>query len=174
MLNLYVVRHGQTEANVEGLFNGLNDFDLTREGIAQANSLARQLKGKIKFFKIYCSPLKRAEHTAKILNFQKTKVLFSKLLIERDFGLFTLKPTSMVLDMSSLYQKGQNPISEIESYDSVCKRVEKFLGFLKRQNLDGNILVVTHGDIQFAFDDAFGKPYNHYPDNCEVFRFVLK
>ena len=43
-MKLYVVRHGQTEANVNHLFNGRNERDLTEFGIEQANSLANRMK----------------------------------------------------------------------------------------------------------------------------------
>lgn len=173
MLNIFVVRHGQTDANIKNLFNGLNDFDLTKEGISQAKNLQKELLGRETFDKIFCSPLKRAVHTANILNVQNLPILKSELIKERDFGSYTLKPTTLVNDMSVLYKKGENPILAIESYDSVCNRVGKFIDFLKSQNKSGNFLVVTHGDIQHAFNDYFNKPYNHYPENCEVFKFSL-
>ena len=44
MMKLYIVRHGQTEANVNRLFNGRNQKDLTDFGIEQAERLASQLK----------------------------------------------------------------------------------------------------------------------------------
>lgn len=173
MLNIFVVRHGQTDANIKNLFNGLNDFDLTGKGVAQAKKLQKDFLAWGKFNKIFCSPLKRAVHTASILNVHNLPILKSELITERDFGPYTLKPTALVDDMSTLYKKGENPILDIESYDSVCNRVSKFIDFLKSENISGNILVVTHGDIQYAFNDFFNKPYDHYPENCEVFRFSL-
>ncbi len=62
-MKLYIVRHGQTEANVNRLFNGRNQKDLTDFGIEQAERLASQLKN-LKIDLIFCSPLKRTIHTA--------------------------------------------------------------------------------------------------------------
>ena len=84
-MNLYVVRHGQTEANVNHLFNGRNERDLTEFGIEQANSLANRMK-TISIDLIFSSPLKRAIHTASILNINNIEIVFDDRIIERDYG----------------------------------------------------------------------------------------
>ena len=61
---LAVVRHGQTEFNVRGLYQGHTDSPLTDEGVAQARLLAPRLHSLGCSPTIYCSDLGRARHTA--------------------------------------------------------------------------------------------------------------
>ena len=42
-MKLYVVRHGQTEANVKHLFNGRNEKDLTEYGIMLKDLIAKNI-----------------------------------------------------------------------------------------------------------------------------------
>lgn len=62
---LLLVRHGETEWNTLGKFQGCTDIDLSEEGIKQAELLKNRLKGEFDF--IYTSPLSRALETANIL-----------------------------------------------------------------------------------------------------------
>ena len=66
---IYLVRHGQSEANLKDLFLGQKNLDLTPLGHAQAEKTAEYLKN-LHIDKIYSSDLTRAyqtaEHTAKV------------------------------------------------------------------------------------------------------------
>lgn len=62
---LLLVRHGETEWNKLGKFQGCTDIELSKDGINQAENL--KLKLNEEFDVIYSSPLKRAYETAKIL-----------------------------------------------------------------------------------------------------------
>ncbi len=61
-----LIRHGETEWNTKGKFQGCHDIDLTEDGIGQAKLVSKRLDGK--FDCVYTSPLKRAFHTAKIIS----------------------------------------------------------------------------------------------------------
>lgn len=63
---IYLVRHGQTEWNLEGRYQGSGDSPLTELGIKQANALSKHLEN-IHFDAIFCSPAGRAQNTARIL-----------------------------------------------------------------------------------------------------------
>ena len=53
-MKIYIIRHGETNINVENRINSLNDEDLNEEGIKQAENLRRNLKN-IKYDLIICS-----------------------------------------------------------------------------------------------------------------------
>ena len=63
---LYLVRHGATVLSAEDRFAGSTDVDLSAEGRAQAERLARRLADD-RIRAVYCSPLRRTVDTASIL-----------------------------------------------------------------------------------------------------------
>ncbi len=62
----WLVRHGQTDWNVEGRYQGQADLPLNEIGIQQARELAEKIC-EVDFDKIFASDLERARETAKIL-----------------------------------------------------------------------------------------------------------
>ncbi|TDV72547.1 histidine phosphatase family protein [Pseudomonas sp. LP_7_YM] len=66
-MRLYVVRHGQTQANAEHRYLGSLDPELTETGREQAVALSLELPDSID--SIVVSPLLRARQTAEILNY---------------------------------------------------------------------------------------------------------
>ena len=63
---LILIRHGETEWNVEGRYQGQADPPLNQRGLAQAHQLAQKLRG-VGLDVLYSSPLRRALQTAQIL-----------------------------------------------------------------------------------------------------------
>jgi len=62
---LTIVRHGETPANLEGVWHGSIDTELTPRGVAQAQRVALQLAGASPLpTALYSSPLRRARETA--------------------------------------------------------------------------------------------------------------
>ena len=64
-----LIRHGETEWNVERRYQGQLDSPLTARGIAQAEAIGRRLAelGELASAPIVASPLGRARHTAEII-----------------------------------------------------------------------------------------------------------
>ncbi len=63
---IYFVRHGQTEWNIERRYQGWADSPLTEQGVNQAKALSKHIEN-VHFDAIYCSPRGRAQETAKIV-----------------------------------------------------------------------------------------------------------
>jgi broad specificity phosphatase PhoE len=66
MTRLVLVRHGETDWNAEGRYQGQSNVPLNANGLAQAEALARRLSGE-RFDAIYTSDLARATQTAEAL-----------------------------------------------------------------------------------------------------------
>ena len=91
MLNVYLLRHGETAYNADGnRYCGRTDICLTSKGLKQAEAAFNQLKG-ISPDAVYSSPLERARHTASIAAGGKP-VETDHRLIEVDFGSWEGKP----------------------------------------------------------------------------------
>lgn len=61
---LTLIRHGQSQWNLENRFTGWVDVDLTEVGLSEAERAAKMLKGlNIPYHHCHCSVLKRAIHT---------------------------------------------------------------------------------------------------------------
>jgi probable phosphoglycerate mutase len=63
---LWLVRHGQTDWNLEGRYQGQADTPLNSTGIEEAERAARQLADR-PFQMVYSSDLQRAKHTAEMI-----------------------------------------------------------------------------------------------------------
>ena len=93
---LVLLRHGQSQWNLENKFTGFHDVDLTKQGEAEAKAAGAMLKDAgIKFDKVFSSTQTRANRTAEIaLNEAGQAELFDEMgrhphLRERDYGDLT-------------------------------------------------------------------------------------
>ena len=83
---LYIMRHGQTDWNLQHKLQGKTDIPLNEAGRTMAEN-ARQKYRDIHFDVCYCSPLKRARETAEILlRGRDVPVITDDRLAEMDFG----------------------------------------------------------------------------------------
>ncbi len=68
MADLYLVRHGQTELNVQSILQGWHDSPLTARGREQALAARTAFAARgVAFDHVYSSPLGRARHTAELI-----------------------------------------------------------------------------------------------------------
>lgn len=147
-MNIYVLRHGQTNYNVEGRFQGQVDIKMNEKEERQTNEIAQELK-KIDFDIIFCSPLTRTIDTAKKIDSRKIKI--DKRIIERSFGL--LEGKKGISDY-------ENRLDEfkIESIQKLIFRVNNFLDEVMEQYKNQkNILIVTHEGIAQIINLYFNK-----------------
>ncbi|HHT97213.1 MAG TPA: histidine phosphatase family protein [Clostridiales bacterium] len=140
-MKIYMIRHGETDWNVEGRLQGREDIPLNQRGILQAENCGQAfLEDKIKA--IITSPLSRAKDTADIIaklnNIEE--VITDERLIERDFG----KLSGMTYDKKKQYDTFGTEQS-IEPWDELCNR---FINAMKEYALkynDADIIMVSHG-----------------------------
>jgi len=90
-MKLILLRHGESQWNLENRFTGWKDVPLTSNGIQEANFSGEQLvKNNIKIDTIYSSLLERAKHTAdivaSIIGFNKQSIKYNWRLNERHYG----------------------------------------------------------------------------------------
>lgn len=174
-MNVYLVRHGEVEHNRLGFYSN-QDEDLNEKGIAQANAL-KGIVSTIPYSICYCSTLKRAKHTAEIINHSNRIIVPVTHLAERDPGALSGKPLECTNreEYWNFYSKvdyGAEPMSEFFA------RVFYFLDYLKTKS-DRDILIVGHSGVSKAFYAYFnGIPEDgHFLNlglkNCELKRYIL-
>ena len=165
MNKLILLRHGQSQWNLENKFTGWKDVSLTDKGIQEAKNAGYLIKKhEIKIDHIFSSVLKRANQTAKIAmkeaeienlwNNNKLIMICDESLNERDYGdLVGLNKQETVekfgKDQVHIWRRSfLTPPPNGESLKQVVDRVspyyqKKILPLIR----DGkNILIVAHGN----------------------------
>ena len=136
---LFIVRHGETEANEKGIEAGLLDYPLTKQGAKEASFIAKTLK-KVKINAVYSSPVFRAVQTAKILaRPHKLKVKTLEELTEAK-----LKPR--FVGKKGRHHILTNPAAFSETNNELLERTGKAIKIIKHE-AEGNVIVVSHGDV---------------------------
>jgi broad specificity phosphatase PhoE len=149
MTEIILVRHGETDWNVEEVFRGQIDLELNETGRRQAELLAEYL-GELKIEAVYSSPLKRALNTAKaIARRQRLEVEVSPGLIDYDFGQWQGLPLREVRDKyQKLYRQWAKSPQRVkipggESLDEVRERALKVVNELMAKH-GGRVVLVSH------------------------------
>ena len=121
---VYLVRHGETDWNIEKRFQGQRDIPLNERGLAQARASGQALSG-LRFGAIFASPLHRACRTAEIIAGYTggAPVVTDPLLIERSFGALE----GMTLPQGQAYLAAHGGTGGQESKLSAGGRMARFL-----------------------------------------------
>ena len=149
MTTLLLVRHGETDWNREGRWQGFSDTSLNELGREQARTLAGDLDGAVGA--VYSSDLTRARETAEILaGSLGLEVRLDPRLRERGFGSWEGLTMSEIEEhfgeAHRLWREGEGPGAEdAEPFEAFSARIEAFLGDVLRQHPGEEVLVVSHG-----------------------------
>ena len=155
-MKLYLIRHGETTYNRDGLIQGWVDSQLTAKGQHQAEQVAIALLDK-NIEVIFSSDLSRAYNTAKIISHKlNIPILQNWLLRERSLGKLE-KTLVCEVDWTKYNQNCIELIEkEIETPNSMVNRAQLFLDSLKHHPKEfENAVVVTHGGMLTAFKRCF-------------------
>ncbi len=149
MTQVILVRHGETEWNVEQIFRGRIDIELNETGVKQAELLAEYLSN-LKIDAVYSSPLKRALKTAEMIaSHHKLDVEIAPGLIDFDYGKWQGLPHQEVKDKyKELYGKWlKNPhqvkMPDGESLNDVRERALSVVDDVVAK-YEGTVVLVSH------------------------------
>ncbi len=145
---LYLMRHGQTEWNVEGRVQGWNDTPVNPKGIDQARFAGEKL----------------AKKTAEIVSAALDLPLhYTKRLREMDFGKATgVKKTDLPAKFPYIYA-AFNDLNNLERYDirypegeSIGEVQQRFMKFVTKllEDRRQKVLIVTHGMLVRIFAES--------------------
>lgn len=177
-MNIYFIRHGETEENAKKTYYGGLDAGLSPKGINQCIN-ARKYILNIEFQKVYISESCRTRQSAEILlKDVSEEFIMDKRINELSFGDFEGKTYEEIIRLYPEEEKQWRqdwkefcPPSG-ESYREFYERVKDFMVSLEALN-EENILVITHGGvIRAAYTYIMGGDLDIYwkfaSKNCDI------
>jgi Fructose-2,6-bisphosphatase len=184
MLNIFLIRHGQTAWNADNnRYCGRTDIPLTETGLQQARELQKQL-GSIQWDGVFSSPLQRAFVTAQIAS--GAEVIKDDRLIEADFGQWEKKTKEeFIAENPKLWNDWMADPSTAraggtgETALEIVTRVNDFFNSLQQQYNTGNFLVTAHNGVnRFYLAHKLGMPLRNYrmllQENSSATMFTLE
>jgi len=179
-----IIRHGETEWNVEKRIQGHTDVPLNAVGRAQALAMAFNAAHQ-PFAAIYSSDLARAVETAQALaQREDEEVKRLPQLRERHFGIFqgiTADEAAALYPEAYAHYVARDPDYDFETGESLrrfAERVADAIDWLVRHHSGQTIAAVCHsGVLDVIYRRATGRPLHTARDfkipNCGLnwFRF---
>jgi len=151
MAELWLVRHGQTDWNLEQRIQGHTDLPLNGTGMAQARDLGESLAGS-SFDALFSSDLQRARQTAAALARRfHLSIHLDQRLRERSLGVWEGLTIPEIKQRYPEFEENRrrDPLNTAppggESLLQLAERVTHAAGDITRQFPSGRVLVVSHG-----------------------------
>lgn len=163
-MRLIIIRHGESEWNRIGRYQGQADAPLSALGIQQAEALAQRLQHE-PIDVIHTSPLQRAAHTAQAVARFHPNIPFhtTAALMEINHGDWQGLMLDEVLSRygRELIEWRNHPtraqMPNGESFSNILKRVLDFKEWLQQSYPNGRVLVSTHDVVvKILVADALG------------------
>ncbi len=150
MLEIFLIRHGQTDWNRERRIMGDKPIALNSTGKAQVKALAEFLR-HFPIDHFYTSPLRRTLETAEILNEGRALSLVQKKeLREVECGQWvgkTFYEVSLLPGYVDYYEFPNQPVGVTgESLKQLRERSVHFVEELRSKHRKGKIVLVSHAD----------------------------
>jgi len=144
-LNLYLIRHGETEWSLSGKHTGRTDIPLTARGEEGARNLAPHLQ-KVSFARVMSSPRNRAYRTCELAGLGVPELIPD--LSEWDYGSYEGRRTAEILVDRPGWDLWKDGCPGGETPTDVARRADRFIAFLR--TLHGNIALISHGHFSCA------------------------
>jgi broad specificity phosphatase PhoE len=140
-VELYLVRHGETEWSRARRHTGRTDLPLSPAGEAEAAALGRHLRG-LEVDRVLSSPLTRAVITARLAGFGDS-VELTDALLEFDYGEYEGRTTAEIRANRPGWDLFRDGCPGGETVEDAAGRARALLAELAESN--GRVLVFSHG-----------------------------
>lgn len=158
MTLVYLLRHGESEWNVDGLMQGQADPPLTEKGVLQARR-AQEFIANMKFDRVVSSDLDRARQTAALVGFENAiqDPVWREINTGEWQGRKLEDLTSQERSLHQQWRTGDYTPQGGESWATFIQRVASGMASLNREA--DRVLVVCHaGVIRAALSSVLGIP----------------
>jgi broad specificity phosphatase PhoE len=138
---VYLARHGETEWSLSGQHTGLTDLPLTERGEENARALGQRLS-RLRFVKVFTSPLRRARRTCELAGFGDVAEV-DRNLLEWDYGQYEGLTTAQIHAQRPDWQLFRDGCPGGESPEQVAARADSMLD--RARPLEADVLLFSSG-----------------------------
>ncbi len=142
-LQLYLIRHGETEWALSGRHTGRTDIPLTANGENEAWELGKHLRD-IQFTHVLTSPLKRARQTCELIGLYQVKEIVPDLA-EWDYGDYEGKKSADIREKRPDWYIFRDGCPRGEMPEQISERADRLIARLR--TLDGRVALFSHGQF---------------------------
>ena len=153
LTKIYIVRHCEAIGNVQKLFQGVSDFDITEFGAEQLKFLENRFEDT-QLDAVYSSPLIRTQKTAKaVVGKKNLSVKTEKGLIEINGGVIEGKPfldsCKKYPDLADAWANHPQDFAPIDgdTMQGVYERIWNTIKNIAEQNKEKTVACVAHGGV---------------------------
>ena len=142
--HLGLLRHGQTDWNINFLLQGVTDIPMNQTGIEQVKLAAQAIRAE-DWDVVLTSPLSRARQTAEIIASQHgyTEIIEQELLIERSFG----EAEGLSHEQWRAKYSNLDVIPGGESRTQLAERSRLLLETISQELAGKRVLAISHGAL---------------------------
>ncbi len=177
---IYLVRHGETDWNNDGRFQGHVNIPLNEKGKIQAQEAYERLKA-INFDLIYSSDLERAAETARIINaYREIPIRYDQRLRERDAGKYsglTLSEIAKIkgVDLTISKYVSDDILEGIEPLSQLIYRVTEFIDHLMNSKFKRCLIIGHGGSLSIIASNLTGIPFKEMMfRNCGIKKVIME
>lgn len=175
-MKLYLVRHGETDWNIESKIQGQTDIALNEKGRQQAKELAEKLKGeRYQIKKIYTSGKQRAKETAGIIGEAlETEPVVQAGLEEICLGKwegYTWKQVKELFPLDYQVWHGNRRYQippEGESYQQLLDRLLPAVNSILQKEEEDTLLVTHSAVIMTLMSYLYDTPFEDMARNYKI------
>ncbi len=142
-VQLWLVRHGETEWSASGQHTGRTDLPLTLEGKLHARQIAGFLNGR-GFALVLTSPLQRAHETCRLAGYGESAIIDANLR-EWDYGEYEGRTTPEIQIERPGWSLWRDGVIGGESLEQLANRAQRVID--RALSSSGDVLVFAHGHI---------------------------
>lgn len=142
-LQLYLLRHGETEWSISGQHTGRTDLPLTTHGEEEARTVGPRLRG-VRFAHVLTSPLHRARQTCELAGFGAAAEIEPDLA-EWNYGDYEGKLSVNIREQQPYWTVLEDGCPGGEMPAQVSARADRLIARLRE--MDGNIALFSHGQF---------------------------
>lgn len=142
-VELWLIRHGETEWSLSGQHTSRTDIPLTERGKQRAQKIRDYLRGK-SFSMVLCSPMQRAKETCRIAGFGDVAQIDDDLK-EWDYGVYEGRTTKDIQKEVPGWSVWTNAIVGGETMDQVAARANRVIA--RAEAKGGSVALFAHGHI---------------------------